>query len=101
MSPKVARLVADEGLAVDLLDDDAPLKPPTAYVLRLAAAAQGLKLSTGARWELPKRLGEAIDDAIARQDWDAKVKVGWDPLHVEPSDITVAETRPPLRRRPT
>jgi hypothetical protein len=36
---------------------------------------------------------DAIDDAIAAEDWTAQVKIGWDPLHVEPTGITVAEAK--------
>jgi len=35
----------------------------------------------------------AIDDAIATADWNANVKIGWDPLHIEPTGMTVAEAR--------
>jgi hypothetical protein len=87
-----------EGLAVDLLDDDAPLDVRKPYVLKLAAAAQAESLVTGVRWGVPKKLIDAIDAAIAGQDWEAPVKIGWDPLHVEPTGITVAEAR--AGRRP-
>lgn len=82
-----------EALAVDLLDDDAPLSPGKNYLLHLAAAAQAAGLDTGIRWGVPKSLAAAIDAAIATQDWDANVKIGWDPTHVEPIDITVADAK--------
>lgn len=82
-----------EALAVDLLDDDNPLNPTRVYLLKLAAAAEKAGLSTGIRWGLPKSLREAIDRAIAAQDWLEEVKVGWDPCHVEPTGITVADAR--------
>lgn len=82
-----------EALAVDLLDDDAPLEPGRAYMLKLAAAAARESLATGVRWGLPKKLRSAIDAAIVNADWTANVKIGWDPLHVEPTGITVAEAR--------
>lgn len=77
-----------EALAVDLLDDNAPLKPGSAYVLQVAAAAERQLLTTGARWGLPAKLAKAIDAAIASEDWKAPVKVGWDPVHVEVVGIT-------------
>ena len=86
-----------EGLAVDLLDDDHPLNPARPYLLKLAAAAEQQKLVTGIRWGLPKALRAAIDEAIAAQRWDAPVKIGWDPCHVEPTGITVAEARAGVR----
>lgn len=75
-------------LAVDLLDDDSPLASRPAYLLRLAAAAQAQGLVTGIRWKLPPRLANEIDEAIAAGDWDARVKIGWDPTHIEPIGIT-------------
>ena len=82
-----------EALAVDLLDDDSPLSPSKNYLLHLAAAAEAAGLITGIRWGVPKKLSGAIDAAIASQDWDANVKVGWDPTHVQPTDVGVAEAK--------
>ena len=82
-----------EALAVDLLDDNAPLNAGKPFMLRLAAAAAAEGLATGLRWGLPTSLRNAIDAAIEAQDWKAKVKVGWDPLHVEPTGITVQQAR--------
>jgi len=82
-----------ERLAVDLLDDDAPLNPGKPYILKVAASAQAETLLTEVRWGVPQRLRRAIDDAIASEHWDADVKIGWDPLHIEPPDVTVAEAR--------
>lgn len=82
-----------EALAVDLLDDDAPLNPSKRYLLQLAAAAESAGLVTGIRWGVPAKLVVAIDEAIANKNWDAAVKIGWDPTHVQPVDLTVAEAR--------
>lgn len=90
-----------EALAVDLLDDSSPLKPSTRYLLMLAAAARKQKLTTGIAWGLPKALQDGVEAAIVAGDFDAPVKIGWDPTHVEPTGIAVADTRPPLRKRPT
>ena len=87
-----------ESLAVDMLDDDAPLNVDRPYLLQLAAAAEKAGLTTGIRWGLPANLSAAIDTAIADQDWGANVKVGWDPTHVQPTGITVAEAK--AGRRP-
>lgn len=84
---------AKESLAVDMLDDDHPLNIGSEYLLRLAAAAQSQGLTTGVRWGLPKKLRNAIDAAIANKDWKAKVKVGWDPTHVQPTGITPTEAK--------
>jgi hypothetical protein len=88
-----------EALAVDLLDDSAPMNPGKPYILKLCAAAESVGLATGVRWGLPSALSDAIDAAIAAQDWKASVKVGWDPLHVEPTGITVQEAK--SGKRPT
>ena len=77
-----------ESLAVDLLDDNSPLKPSSAYVLRVTAVAEMHGLTTGARWGLPSNLANALDAAIAIQAWKAPVKVGWDPIHIEPANFT-------------
>ena len=87
-----------EALAVELLDDDAPLAPGAPYVLRLAAAAaEGL--ATGALWGLPAKLKSGTEAAIAAGDFDAPVKIGWDPCHVEPTGITIAQAK--VGKRPT
>jgi len=88
----------EEALAVDLLDDDAPLSPTTSYILRLAAAAEAEGLITGVRWDMPKNLIRGIDAAIAAKDWEATVKVGWDPLHVQTTGVSVTEAK--LGKRP-
>jgi len=82
-----------ESLAVDLLDDDAPLAPGAPYVLRLAAAAAAEGLTTGALWGLPAKLKSGTAAAIAAGDFDAPVKIGWDPCHVEPTGITIAQAK--------
>lgn len=84
---------AKEALAADVLDDNAPTAPRTKYLLQLAAAAEAEGLVTGIRWSLPAHLIVGIDAAIAARDWNAPVKVGWDPTHVEISGITVAQVK--------
>ena len=34
-----------------------------------------------------------IDEAIANKDWDAPVKIGWDPTHIQPVGVTIAEAK--------
>lgn len=87
-----------EALAVDVLDDDAPLNPGRPFLLRLAAAADAAGLRSGIRWGLPARLVAAIEQAIALRDWQAPVKIGWDPMHVEATGLTLAQAR--AGRRP-
>jgi len=82
-----------ESLAVDMLDDDAPLKPSTEYLLRLAAAARKQGLVSGVLWGLPAHLQKGVNDAIAAKNFKAVVKVGWDPTHMEPSGMTAAQAK--------
>jgi hypothetical protein len=89
-----------ESLAVDLLDDDQPLGPSSRYVLTLAVLAGDLGLRTGALWGLSKNLRKATVEAIARRKFDAAVKIGWDPCHVEITGISVAAARDQGKRPP-
>lgn len=82
-----------ESLAVDLLDDDSPLDPSKRYLLQLAEVAQTLGLETGIRWGVPAKLVKGIDQAIQDKEWDANVKIGWDPTHVQPKGISIAEAK--------
>lgn len=82
-----------EALAVDMLDDDAPLNPSKPYLLQLAAAAEAAGLVTGIRWDLPVRLVKGINNAIAAEDWNADVKISWDPTHIQPTGITIADAK--------
>lgn len=80
-----------ESLAVDMLDDDNPLSLSISYLLKLAWAGEKNGLITGIRWGVkPQGLIDGINAAIAAKDWNANVKVGWDPSHVEPIDISVS-----------
>lgn len=88
-----------EALAADVLDDDHPLDAKTSYMLRLAAAAEKQGLVTGIRWGLTDEKAKAIDAAIAAQNWSAPVHVGWDPLHVEITGLTIADVK--QGKRPT
>ena len=99
-----------EALAVDILDDDFPLNPRGDYLLQLAAASGRVQCRTGIAWGLPPALAKAVADAVANGAWRARIKIGWDPTHVEPADLTLAAAkagkRPPphvgaaTRRRP-
>jgi hypothetical protein len=82
-----------EALAADVLDDDFPLNSRKSYLLRLAAAAEAEGLVTGIRWGVPRALIGRIDAAIAAGDFDADIKLGWDPTHVEPRGLSVAEAK--------
>ena len=53
-----------EALAVDMLDDDDPLKPSARYVLSLAAVARSHGLLTGILWDLPDAARQRTDAAV-------------------------------------
>ncbi len=84
---------AKEALAADIIDDDQPLTTKTGFMLRLAAAAEKNGLSTGIRWGLADAKVKAINDALAAQNWTAVVHVGWDPLHVEVTGMTIQDAK--------
>jgi hypothetical protein len=71
-----------ESLAVDILDDRRPLTPNTNYLLQLAAAAEKEGLETGIRWGVAQEFIPMIDGAIHSGNWNADIKVGWDPTHI-------------------
>lgn len=80
-------------LAADILDDRNPLAPPKSYMLRLAWAASNSICQTGIEWGLPAGLASATRAAYIGEHFGADVRVGWDPCHVEPADLTIAEAR--------
>lgn len=80
-----------EALAADVWDDDRPLTTKTHFMLHLLAAAEKNGLTTGIRWSLSENRIKLIEDAIAQEDWKRPVWVGWDPLHVEVTGLTIQE----------
>lgn len=87
-----------QALAVDILDDDAPLAPSTRYLLSLAIAGADHQLSTGLDWGLPAKLRAPIAAAIAARDSAVKIsKIGWDPCHIEITGVSVADAKAGVR----
>lgn len=80
-----------DSLAVDVLDDNMPLNPTTRYMLALAWCAKQEQCATGVDWGLARYLRDAVAKAIEDQQFDAKVKVGWDACHVQPADVTLED----------
>ncbi|MDX1379227.1 MAG: C39 family peptidase, partial [Anaerolineales bacterium] len=80
-----------EALAADVWDDDRPFTAKTHFMLHLLAAAEKNGLTTGIRGSLSENRIKLIEDAIAQEDWRRPVWVGWDPLHVEVTGITIQE----------
>lgn len=84
-------------LAVDLLDDDSPLKPSNKYCLRLAALAARHLCQTGILWGLNPQLRAEVKDAYMTGDWNYAGQLGWDALHVECADVTLAQAKRGIR----
>lgn len=82
-----------ESLAADIWDDDRLEKVKVDFMLHLAAAAEANGLITGIRWDLADEDSVLIDIALQNKNWGAKIRVGWDPLHVEPVGITIQDAK--------
>jgi hypothetical protein len=82
-----------EALAVDLLDDDAPLQPSRRYIMTLAAVARAHGLETGIMWGLQEATRERLARAIRERDFDVQGKIGWDPCHVQVTGLTPEQAR--------
>jgi len=88
-----------EALAVDLLDDDHPLNPPRKYIILLAEAAQARGLHPGSFFGLPRALRDGLSKAIQDHNFDPKIRIGFDPTHIEATGISIAEAK--AGKRPT
>ena len=82
-----------DALAVDILDDNAPNKESTKFLLMLAASAKAHGCVTGIAWGLSQEDQDTIRSAVASRDFEATVGVGWDPCHVQIGGISVQEAR--------
>ncbi len=89
----IGRLCQPEALAVDIVEDDDPAAIRTLFALQLAYAARAHACETGILLGLPVRLANAVDAAITRGEWNAAVKIGWNPLHVQPAGLTLGEAK--------
>lgn len=88
-----------EALAVDLLDDDKPLSPSRKYIILLAEAAQAHGLHPGSFFGLPQALRAGLSKAIQDHNFDTKIKIGFDPTHIEVTGISIEEAK--AGKRPT
>ena len=75
--------------AVDLVQSDRAI-PALNYVFRLSTIAARFHLDTGLLWGLTKAERLTVTRAMARPRSTA-IKIGWDPCHLQPADMTVAE----------
>jgi hypothetical protein len=86
-----------EALAADIIDDDRPDGVKLPYIIHLAAAAKNNGLTTGAYFDLAPDKVANLDAAITAKNWNAPVHIGWDPLHVQITGITVDEAKAGIR----
>jgi hypothetical protein len=86
-----------EALAVDMLDDDHPVGPvPRKYLITLASVAQKHGLNSGIHFfkkEPPPGTREKVQATIDSLNFSEHVVIGFDPTHLEPTGITIAQAR--------
>lgn len=88
-----------EALAVDLIDDDSPAVPRPRFVHRVNEIIGAFGLMTGILWSNRKgiRLTEAEKAAIVAAcksgDWSGVERIGYDPLHIQPIGLSVADAK--------
>jgi len=80
-----------DALAVDILDDNAPLNPSRKYKIVLAWAAKQCGCETGIDWDCSVHDKKLIAAAVANLNFSTTTELGWDPCHVQPSDVTLED----------
>jgi hypothetical protein len=89
-----------ESLAVDMLDDDRPLDTVRKYVITLAFVAQNHGLHSGIHFfkkEPPPGTRERLRQAVNDLNFDSSIVIGFDPTHLEPTGLTVAQAQTDAR----
>ncbi len=83
-------------LAVHIIDDREkdPYKPQTGkFAIKLAIIAKKYKCTTGILWRLKSIDKDKLKAVIDLMDLDYKGKIGFDPFHLQPADLTLTEAR--------
>jgi len=92
-----------ESLGVDVLDDDHPVgNVPRKYLITLASVAQKHGLHSGIfffKKEPPPGTRQALQAAVDALNFDPHITIGFDPTHLEPIGLTIAEAK--AGKRPT
>jgi hypothetical protein len=88
-----------EALAVDMLDDDHPTNMSRKYLITLASVAQKNGLNSGIFFNLSANARTKLQKAINALDFNPSIKMGFDPTHLEPTGITIAQAK--AGKRPT
>lgn len=92
-----------EALAADVLDDMSPLSPRDLYLHRLNELAPRYGLMTGILWSgrrghrLSVEEKARITNAVHTGDWTTVERIGYDPLHVQVADVSVADAKAGVR----
>jgi hypothetical protein len=88
-------LTGDHGerraFSVDLVEDVNRATTSPRFALTLAFFASRHHMRSGVLWGLNERQQQAVISAIANRTFDSKVEIGWDPCHLEPDDMSLAE----------
>ena len=88
-----------QALAVDLIDDDSPSVPRPRFVHRVNEIVGAFGLMTGVLWSSRRgaRLSDADKAAIVAAcksgDWSDVQRIGYDPLHIQPIGLSVADAK--------
>jgi hypothetical protein len=77
--------------AVDLIDAPGANAPSQEYALRLSSVAHRYSLTTGILWGLNNRERRVVGMAIEGPRIDQRLKIGWDPCHLEPADRSLSQ----------
>ena len=89
-----------EALAVDMLDDDNPKDPSRRYLITLSSVAQANGLHSGIFFDLkPDAARTTLQNAIDTLNFDTSIKMGFDPTHLQPVGLTIADAKD--GKRPT
>ena len=77
--------------AVDLIDNPLAADPSQEYALRLSSVAHQYNLTTGILWGLSNQERRVVGKAVESPRVRGKVKIGWDPCHLEPADQSLSQ----------
>jgi hypothetical protein len=77
--------------AVDLIDTPGAEVPSQEYALRLSSVAHRYSLTTGILWGLSNRERRVVGKALEAPQIYRRLKIGWDPCHLEPADRSLSQ----------
>jgi hypothetical protein len=81
-------------LAADIVDTRHLWQPPLVYWFHLARSARAHGLDTGILWGLTTKERAVVNHALqSRNDSPGRIRIGWDPAHVQPPNISITAAR--------